>query len=126
MRKHVSNLRPRPPGNPSVDLPDIPKDDDSWQSANALTDSEGYPGSRRVSTNPVHLTAKRPSLTSASGCPLSISGVAVEKLEISENQHEFGDRKCLGDPCKSLVGASMSAGAKLGHSAPRERCALAE
>jgi hypothetical protein len=32
------------------------------------------------------------------------TGVAVEKLEISENQHKFGDRKCLGEPCKSFIG----------------------
>jgi hypothetical protein len=37
-------------------------------------------------------------------CQLAITGVAVEKLEISENQHKFGDRKCLGDPCKSFIG----------------------
>jgi hypothetical protein len=30
--------------------------------------------------------------------------VAVEKLEISENRPRFGDRKCLGDLNKSLVG----------------------
>jgi hypothetical protein len=35
---------------------------------------------------------------------MAITGVAVEKLEISENQHKFGDRKCLGDPCKSFIG----------------------
>jgi hypothetical protein len=35
---------------------------------------------------------------------LAATGVAVEKLEISETRHKFGDRKCLGDPCKSFVG----------------------
>jgi hypothetical protein len=35
---------------------------------------------------------------------MSAWSVAVEKLEISENQHKFGDRKCLGEPCKSFVG----------------------
>jgi hypothetical protein len=40
----------------------------------------------------------------ASGPQLLHSGVGVEKLEISENQHKFGDRKCLGDSYKSFVG----------------------
>jgi hypothetical protein len=35
---------------------------------------------------------------------LLISGVGVEKLEISENQYKFGDRKCLGNLNKSFVG----------------------
>jgi hypothetical protein len=33
-----------------------------------------------------------------------ITGVAVEKLETSEKQLNFGDGKCLGGPDKSLVG----------------------
>jgi hypothetical protein len=33
-----------------------------------------------------------------------ISGVDVEKLEISENQFKFGDRRCLGNLNKSFVG----------------------
>jgi hypothetical protein len=35
---------------------------------------------------------------------LTTTGVGVEKLEISENQHKFGDRKCLGNLNKSFVG----------------------
>jgi hypothetical protein len=30
--------------------------------------------------------------------------VAVEKLDISENQDELRDRKCPGDPRKSFIG----------------------
>jgi hypothetical protein len=33
-----------------------------------------------------------------------LSSVGVEKLKISENQYNFEDRKCLGDPNKSFVG----------------------
>jgi hypothetical protein len=39
-----------------------------------------------------------------SGRRLAIIGVSVEKLEVSENQHKYGDRKCLGDLCKPFVG----------------------
>jgi hypothetical protein len=35
---------------------------------------------------------------------MEITGVGVEKLEISENQYKFGDRKCLGNLNKSFVG----------------------
>jgi hypothetical protein len=31
-----------------------------------------------------------------------LTPVGVEKLKISENQHKFGDRKCLGDPTNRL------------------------
>jgi hypothetical protein len=35
---------------------------------------------------------------------MSALALAVEKLAISEKLHKFEDRKCLDDPCKSLVG----------------------
>jgi hypothetical protein len=35
---------------------------------------------------------------------LARTGVGVEKLEISENQYKFGDRKCLGNLNRSFVG----------------------
>jgi hypothetical protein len=38
------------------------------------------------------------------GCQLLRTGVGVEKLEISENQYKFGERKCLGSLNKSFIG----------------------
>jgi hypothetical protein len=32
------------------------------------------------------------------------SGVGVEKLDLSEKRPELGDRKCLGEQRKSVVG----------------------
>src|ERR1039457_4107225 len=64
------------------------------QTTGHRTDGNRDPGNNH--RNPQH-SHKELSL-------LAKSGVAVEKVHFSQNSRNLGDRKCLSDPRKSIVG----------------------